>query len=922
MGLETDSREPGGGMTTMAAGQLSPSIELAMDWAWAAARHRTVPDAGSPATGNSNTESQPSIGPADLLVGTLLAHPDEDGEARVLLHHFGLTARDVLPLGYPKFSVTDLRREGAGVQRDVSHPMDEEAESVLAAAASLAGGRVSLRYLLGALLVEEVSLRWRASLAARGADVVAVRQSYDRWLRAERKGGSDVAGRRLRRWLERENPRRPVDMPRYAPDRIDGQRDHIGIATEADAFARLIVSCDLTPPLAIALFGDWGSGKSFLMRAVQDRIAALTNRVADRPQSDTDVWKRIRQIEFNAWEYVQGNLWASLLENIFGQLGSMQLRLVDSWRAPVQQQLEAAQQGMADSEQRVAAARMHVESREMEVQQAEQAATAAREQSKAVAADEQRRQAEEQARKALKRFWGQLPRAVAGQSGADLVDAIQQARTELERGRALSAYWKDWRHVALVSLAALVVPVVAVLLVLAQQLSPKVAAIGGLLSLVPVITATFRAATRWGAATNKELQSAQAAVQERLEAPVTAAQQALNAARDAAGNAHESLAQAEDELRLSQQQTADLDSQLKSLTPGRILVNFADQRSTEYGRRLGLLGHVRKDLADLEGSILDNNHRLLAGEMTPEGEAANDVPNRIVLYIDDLDRCPPTKVVDVLEAVHLLLAFELFVVVVAVDSRWLTSALVDRLIALQPHSAESDQPTTDDYLEKIFQVPFWVQPLASDDRKALVHGLLSGSVRAPREASGPDEGDEVGLRVGPVEEELAEQMLLTFGSETRPDTSPLLLEPADLALFESLAPLLGDTPRRVKRFVNTCQLLYAMAPPLTSGGGVDSERARVALLTAICDSSATIARRLLDGIEATRPQPGGPVTVPNSTTLSGLVDGLEPTCNREERERLTSWLREHPEWGAVSLDQFDVRLDMVRRLRFDRPAMA
>jgi hypothetical protein len=113
-----------------------------------------------------------------------------------------------------------------------------------------------------------------------------------------------------------------------------------------------------------------------------------------------------------------------------------------------------------------------------------------------------------------------------------------------------------------------------------------------------------------------------------------------------------------------------------------------------------------------------------------------------------------------------------------------------------------------------------------------------------------------------------------------------------------------------------------MAPPLTSGGGVDSERARVALLTAICDSSATIARRLLDGIEATRPQPGGPVTVPNSTTLSGLVDGLEPTCNREERERLTSWLREHPEWGAVSLDQFDVRLDMVRRLRFDRPAMA
>ena len=42
---------------------------------------------------------------------------------------------------------------------------------------------------------------------------------------------------------------------------------------------------------------------------------------------------------------------------------------------------------------------------------------------------------------------------------------------------------------------------------------------------------------------------------------------------------------------------------------------------------------------------------------------------RIVLYIDDLDRCPPERVVEVLQAVHLLLAFELFVVVVAVDAR-------------------------------------------------------------------------------------------------------------------------------------------------------------------------------------------------------------------------------------------------------------
>ena len=54
------------------------------------------------------------------------------------------------------------------------------------------------------------------------------------------------------------------------------------------------------------------------------------------------------------------------------------------------------------------------------------------------------------------------------------------------------------------------------------------------------------------------------------------------------------------------------------------------------------------------------------------------VVNRIILYIDDLDRCPPEKVVDVLRAIHLLLAFRLFVVVVAVDARWMKRSLKDR----------------------------------------------------------------------------------------------------------------------------------------------------------------------------------------------------------------------------------------------------
>ncbi len=92
------------------------------------------------------------------------------------------------------------------------------------------------------------------------------------------------------------------------------------------------------------------------------------------------------------------------------------------------------------------------------------------------------------------------------------------------------------------------------------------------------------------------------------------------------------------------------------------------------------------------------------------------------------------RCVEVLEAVHLLLAFELFVVVVAVDARWLSVALTDELRALKPDRDEGRCATPQDYLEKIFQLPFWVQPLTTDGRRTLVHGLLEGSVTSRRRA--------------------------------------------------------------------------------------------------------------------------------------------------------------------------------------------
>lgn len=103
---------------------------------------------------------------------------------------------------------------------------------------------------------------------------------------------------------------------------IHTERDLIGIGSEVDAFAYLIAAKTLQPPMAIGLFGDWGSGKSFFMESLRQRIHTITlgAQRSNQPQKEISVYKYIAQIEFNAWHYVEGELWASLVDHIFRNL--------------------------------------------------------------------------------------------------------------------------------------------------------------------------------------------------------------------------------------------------------------------------------------------------------------------------------------------------------------------------------------------------------------------------------------------------------------------------------------------------------------------------------------------------------------------------------------------------------------------------
>ena len=162
-----------------------------------------------------------------------------------------------------------------------------------------------------------------------------------------------------------------------------------------------------------------------------------------------------------------------------------------------------------------------------------------------------------------------------------------------------------------------------------------------------------------------------------------------------------------------------LEDDLARVDPARQLdALLRDISSTDrYGSYRGLLGRISQDLERL-------NRQLVI-----QYKSDSAMRWRIILYIDDLDRCSAERVVEVLQAVNLLMGMELFFVVVAIDPRWLFAALDQHHRHLFANEASQKSPDDQaetalsgralDYLDKIFQIPYALRPVGNRGREYL-----------------------------------------------------------------------------------------------------------------------------------------------------------------------------------------------------------
>lgn len=667
--------------------------------------------------------------------------------------------------------------------------------------------------------------------------------------------------------------------------------DRLGVAPYVSMLATVVADAATPLPVSIGIFGAWGSGKSYFMALLRDLVHELS-------ESDSEQYCRdIVQIGFNAWHYSDSNLWASLADEIFQQLAGR--------NAPSPKRAEQIREEL----------------------------TARLEEPKRL------RAAIERSRRTAARLQGEIDDAVASRAttAANLVKSLRDSPDFRDTVKQM------WRQLGIADeerqaelLANELRGTVDEVALLARASTTRIGwlslafAVGivGVGVLVPVAITDTRNYAEWSSAllaASGGLGSA-AYLLGRARAGLRRLRQVRDDLwkgfiRTAAHTVHEQLADTvaqlratEAEQRIAQAQLADvvagigeLGRQLDELAPGGRLYSFLADRvgSDSYTANLGLVSTIRKDFHQLV-QLMDEWRK------DPSPEHGRRPIDRIVLYIDDLDRCSPRQVVEVLQAVHLLLAFELFVVVVGVDHRWLLRSLSSHYSEMLSDAGDvgphREWHTPQDYLEKIFNIPFVLPRMSGDGMR-----LLLGSLAAAGMPDGPGAGVAApgDRRAGAPAVDSAIE--IEPGSEIdlgRRAESPAKIRPLtgrELTLLAALDPFV-ESPREAKRLLNLYRMVRATRD-LSSASrflGLDGrigESVAVAVLLGLVSGGGSPVGRILDAPPDTEQDVAGGLAhrAPDTPWKQFVADIAPLASSAGWRNRVAGFIPDHevPQWRRI-----------------------
>ena len=709
----------------------------------------------------------------------------------------------------------------------------------------------------------------------------------------------DIESRDIEAWAVRmEAPAAPsVRLAGYESDGID-RDDCLDIMRDVRAISAVLAARNVKPPVAVGLFGDWGTGKSFFMSKLQRQVEKLET-VSKAADGKSAYCSNVVQIPFNAWHYLDADLWASLVSEIFAKL----FEKIDttSQRQRVEKELTEARGLFRESQMELDNARWehqraraaHERARRgLEAQ--ESTISELKDQILELLGDDDELRA--QVTKIADDF-GIRELASSFSALQEQASGLRSNWTHLKKTLKSMLRPQGWRSRFLLFggflAAGLLIGWIATTVESpGEKIKPWLDAVNewsaSAVVLVTWLTAQLTRGSKLVSRAQDVFSKVEQAREKNLEQKLAPEREALDARE-----AEEKVAA--ERFKAAGERLLRLEEELRDLDPRRQMYRFIEERnrSEDYRSALGLVTLIRKDFEKLSDLLKRTEqaerdelaHEKAEGsgssresqddeEAGPQAEEAPPMPvQRILLYIDDLDRCKPERVVAVLEAVHLLLAFRLFVVVVAVDPRWLRRCLekhYPELLRTYEQVLDQDREsrllrasTPQDYLEKIFQIPFYLRPLSESGYKSMIQDLAGDDVVVAAETDKPSleskcqtaaDGGKAG-RVGTQGGwgSLPGEGRKVGGGRVHAreaiDPKQLQFKEHELENMKRLSALF-HTPRAAKRFVNTYRLIRVGVSASEIEGFEGSDAAsgehRVALtLLAVVAGCPNVAPRFL-----------------------------------------------------------------------------
>ena len=199
---------------------------------------------------------------------------------------------------------------------------------------------------------------------------------------------------------------------------------------------------------------------------------------------------------------------------------------------------------------------------------------------------------------------------------------------------------------------------------------------------------------------------------------------------------------------------------------------------------------------------------------------------RLVVLIDDLDRCSPQRIVENLEAIKLFLNVEKTAFIIAADEAIITDAVYSAYTtSLDNRTLQEKKNLGNDYLEKLIQVPYKLPRLSAMEVETYINMLLCKSCLKE------EEFEELRLKFQDFVAENKNSIFdwekiapLIKNEEIKKKIQPLANFMAPVS--DIIASCMEGNPRLIKRFLNA----YELRTNLLEVGGLDDQKTRLALL--------------------------------------------------------------------------------------------